>query len=103
MTKFRVSADTPNRIDFCFSCEDVWLDAGEWELIEALVGSRHLSNIITQPWQYRVMSDSVEKSERKRLKEEFGADYEKVVELGDLLKEHPAKLEILAYLSSRSR
>ncbi|MEM7433388.1 MAG: zf-TFIIB domain-containing protein, partial [Pseudomonadota bacterium] len=54
MTKYRVSANTPNRIDYCAHCEDVWLDAGEWELIESVVGSTELANITSQPWQYRV-------------------------------------------------
>lgn len=103
MTKFRVSADAANRIDFCSSCEEVWLDAGEWDLIGALVGSRHLANITTQPWQYRVMSDSVEVMALERLKKRLGSDYEKVVEFGDLLEGHPERLEILAYLAKRSR
>lgn len=103
MTKFRASANAPNRIDFCFSCDEVWLDGGEWELIEALVGSGQLANITTQPWQYRVMTTSVERMELDRLKKEFGENFEKVVELGDLIESHPARLEILAYLSSRSR
>ena len=103
MTKYRISADAPNRIDFCSRCEDVWLDGGEWELVEALVGSDHLANITTQPWQYRLMSDSVRKMEVERLKKELGADYERVVNLSEFLDGHPARLEILAYLSSRSR
>lgn len=103
MTKFRVSADSANKIDFCLSCDEVWLDSGEWEVIEALVGSGELSKITTQPWQYRVMADSIERMELARLKEDFGEDFEKVVELGKILDDHPARLEILAYLSGKSR
>ena len=103
MTKFKVSVDADNRIDFCLSCDEVWLDSGEWELIEALVGSGKLSNITTQPWQYRVMEDSVERMELVRLMEDFGENFDKVVELGKILDGHPARLEILAYLSSKSR
>ncbi len=103
MTKFKVSADVDNRIDFCSSCDEVWLDSGEWELIEKFVGSGELSNITTQPWQYRVMTDSVERMELDRLKSDFGDDFDKVVELAEILDGHPARLEILAYLSSKSR
>ncbi len=96
MTKFRVSADTENKIDFCLSCDEVWLDSGEWELIEALVGSGELSKITTQPWQYRVMADSIERMELTRLKEDFGDSFDRVVELGKVLDGHPARLAILA-------
>jgi hypothetical protein len=49
------------------------------------------------------MTESVERMELERLKADFGDDFEKVVELGETLDGHPARLEILAYLSSRSR
>ena len=103
MTKYRVSAEMPNRIDFCSRCEDVWLDGGEWELIEALVGSDQLTNITTQPWQYRLTSETTKKMELDRLKKQLGTDFEKVIGLSEFLDGHPARLEILAYLSSKSR
>lgn len=103
MTKFKVSVDAENRIDYCSSCDEVWLDGGEWELIEALVGAGELSNITTQPWQYRLMTDSVEKMESDRLKQDFGENFDKIIELAKILDGHPARLEILAYLSSKSR
>lgn len=103
MTKYRISANAPNRIDFCARCEDVWLDEGEWELIETLVGSHQLANIASQPWQYRVMSDSREEMEARRLSGELGDDYEKMLEVAGWLERHPSRLEILAYLSGRAR
>ncbi len=103
MTKFKVAADVDNRVDFCSSCDEVWLDNGEWELIESLVGSGELSNITTQPWQYRVMTDTMERIELDCLKKDFGEDFDRVTALAEILDGHPARLEILAYLSSRSR
>jgi len=99
MTKYRISADAPNRIDFCASCEDIWLDEGEWLLVESLAGSEHLATITTQPWQRRIQLESAEQMADERLKAAFGSDYEKVIELRDWLNDHAARDEIFAYLS----
>ena len=103
MTKYRISADSRNRIDLCAKCEDVWLDDGEWELIETLVGSHELANITSQPWQHKVTSDTVDKMASERLSKELGDDYQRIFELREWLEEHPSRFEILAYLSHKSR
>lgn len=102
MTKFRISADSPNRIDYCAGCEDVWLDEGEWDLIEALAGSDHLATILTQPWQRRVIVESVEKMKHERLKTLLGSDYDKVMGLNDWLTDHTSRDVILTYLRRKS-
>ncbi len=103
MTKFRISAETDNRLDYCASCDEVWLDGGEWEMIEKLVGSGELANITTQPWQYRVTTATTEMMALERLKKTLGDDFQSVAQFRELLDGHPARLEILAYLSSNSR
>lgn len=98
MTKYRISADAPNRVDFCARCEDIWLDEGEWALVEALAGSDHLANIITQPWQRRVRIATEAQLETERLKTVFGEDYDRVIAFHEWLNAHPDKGEVLAYL-----
>ncbi len=102
MTKYRISPDAPNRIDFCAGCEDIWLDDGEWEMVELLAGSDHLANIVTQPWQYRLRGEALEKMERKRLAARLGDDFDKVRELANWLHDHEARDEIFAYLLRKS-
>src|SRR5688572_17224366 len=36
MSKYRISAEKHNRLDYCAHCEEVWLDDGEWQLVESL-------------------------------------------------------------------
>ena len=103
MSKYRVSADAENRIDYCPDCDDVWLDGGEWELIDALVGSDSLAAITTQPWQYRVTKNIEANLEEKRLRALLGNDYERLLETSDWLDGHPARQEILAYFVEKSR
>lgn len=45
MTKFRFSADAKNQIDLCDRCDLVWLDHGEWVLVEHLVLSGQLAKV----------------------------------------------------------
>lgn len=98
MTKFRIMSAAPNHIDYCAHCEDIWLDHGEWELIDAMAGSDHLANILTQPWQRRVRSESQENMERDRLRELLGADYKKLADVKEWLDAHSSRDVILAYL-----
>src|SRR5262245_9998254 len=37
MSKYRISAERTNRLDYCPHCEEIWLDEGEWQLVESLV------------------------------------------------------------------
>jgi len=98
MIKYRISARSDHRIDYCASCEDIWLDGGEWELIENLVGSKHLARIFTQPWQHRIRLETVDIMRSDRLESSFGKDFEKIRDLKDWLDKHPAREEVLAYL-----
>ena len=102
MTKYKVSADVSNQIDFCVNCEDVWLDNGEWELIDTLVGSEYLAAIITQPWQHKIRQTRTKRMEENRLSSLLEDEYEKVLELANWLDGHEARDEILAYLHKHS-
>lgn len=98
MTKYRISADAPNRIDLCPGCEDVWLDQGEWDLVESLAGSDHLAEIFTQPWQRRIRLETGERAEELRLREKFAEDYDRISAFRDWFRGHPARDEIIAFL-----
>lgn len=102
MTKYRISSESPNRIDFCEPCEDIWLDHGEWEIVEDLAGSDHLWTILTQPWQRRIVTESIDKMEVERLQDLLGPDYEKIVELSRWLTGHASRDLILTYLRRKS-
>ena len=42
MMKFNISGDVNNRLDLCSYCGEVWLDGGEWQLLEQLTIRHHL-------------------------------------------------------------
>lgn len=98
MSKYRISAERANRLDYCPHCEEIWLDDGEWQLIESLVMSGEFSKVFTQAWQYAVRAGITGAMEEHRLRELLGADYERFVEFARWLGAQQARQEILAQL-----
>jgi Zn-finger nucleic acid-binding protein len=103
MSKYRISAQKSNRLDYCPHCEEIWLDEGEWELVEGLVMAGEFTRVFTQAWQYAVRSSMTGAMEEQRLREVLGGDYERVVQFAEWLQSQPAKQEILARLTRRER
>jgi Zn-finger nucleic acid-binding protein len=102
MSKYRISSERTNRLDFCPHCEEIWLDDGEWELVEGLVSAGDFTKVFTQSWQYAVRTGITSAMEEQRLRELLGADYERVVQFAEWLRAQPVKQEILARLVRRT-
>jgi len=102
MTKYRLSGGVANRVDVCVSCDEVWLDAGEWELLEALQLSLKVSSIFTDTWQRRIRHENSEEARRSVLVRLVGdADAKQVEEFREWLAQKKHKPEIMAYLYRR--
>ena len=101
MSKYRISAERSNRLDYCPHCEEIWLDDGEWQLIESLVSSGELTKVFTQAWQYAVRTGVTGAMEEHRLRELLGADYPRFAEFARWLDAQPERQEILAQLAQR--
>jgi Zn-finger nucleic acid-binding protein len=99
MSKYRVSAAKSNRLDYCPHCEEIWLDEGEWQLVEAVVESGDFAKVFTQAWQQHVRLDVSRAMEEQRLRSLLGADHGRVVEFGEWLASQPSRQEILAWLA----
>ncbi len=99
MTKFNISGCTKNRLDLCTTCDEAWLDAGEWELLKALSLSKDIPSVFTDPWQRKVRKEIGEIKLKDRFTKIVGeADMEKAEEVRTWLKEHDKRTEILFYL-----
>jgi Zn-finger nucleic acid-binding protein len=101
MSKYRVHAEKSNRLDYCPHCEEIWLDDGEWELVEGLVISGEFARVFTQVWQYAVRAGVTGAMEEQRLRSLLGADFERVAAFSEWLQTQPAKQEILARLARK--
>ena len=101
MTKFRVVASAGNKLDYCPQCDEVWLDSGEWQQLEDLGLRRSLGSVFTEPWQRHVRAEISEKMHESRLREWFGADYDRVADFRAWAQAHPSYEKILAWLRDR--
>jgi Zn-finger nucleic acid-binding protein len=99
MSKYRVNAEKSNRLDYCPHCEEIWLDDGEWQLVEGLVATGDFAKVFTQAWQHAVRTGVTDAMEEQRLRELLGTDYDRVARFADWLSAQPAKQEILARLA----
>ncbi len=103
MTKYRISSEIPNRVDYCAHCEDLWMDRGELEALEAVIRAGYLTKIVTQPWQEHVRNESTKHLEEDRMKRLLGPDYERLLEFSEWVKRSPNRDEIIAYLHRARR
>jgi Zn-finger nucleic acid-binding protein len=101
MSKYRISAEHRNRLDYCPHCEEVWLDDGEWQLVESLVTRGEFTKVFTQAWQHGVRGDVSSAMQEQRLRQLLGGDYERVIDFAKWLRDQPARAEIIARLASR--
>ncbi len=103
MSKYRIASVPSNRLDYCPHCEEIWLDGGEWELVESLVQSGELTRVFTQGWQRAVRAEIAESMSEQRFQELLGPDYARVTEFAAWLSDHKSRNEILARLQRRKR
>jgi Zn-finger nucleic acid-binding protein len=101
MSKYRIRSDKTNRLDYCPHCEEIWLDEGEWGLVEGLVASGDFTKVFTQAWQYAVRTGLTAAMEEQRLRELLGGDYDRVAQFAEWLQSQESKPEILARLARR--
>jgi Zn-finger nucleic acid-binding protein len=99
MAKFKLTGTVANRVDVCATCDEAWLDGGEWELLEALQLSHELPAILTDAWQRRIRREQSEGTRREILVRLIGeAGTSRVEEFKDWLARNAHKSHVLAYL-----
>jgi Zn-finger nucleic acid-binding protein len=99
MTKYRLLGSVENRLDVCVTCDEAWLDGGEWELLEQLKLSHKMPAIFTDAWQRRIREEKSEETRATILKKTIGeAAAAKVEEFRAWLNTQKQKSTILTYL-----
>lgn len=102
MTKYRLTNNVANRLDVCGRCDEVWLDAGEWELLESLQLNLKVAAVFTDKWQRRIRRESSEDARRRTMIRLMGeADTRRVEEFREWLSRHEHRSQIMAYLFRR--
>jgi Zn-finger nucleic acid-binding protein len=103
MMKFRISSKAENRVDLCACCYDLWLDAGEWQLIKQLEMQGKLPSIFSDFWQNNIRVELSEKAYHARYEEIFGDDYTKIKDIKDWMDGQDKKQAIINFLKTPKR
>jgi Zn-finger nucleic acid-binding protein len=99
MMKYKISGAVTNRVDVCSTCDDAWLDGGEWELLEALHLSHEIPAILTDAWQRRIRRELTAETRRSILVRLVGEDgTQRVEQFGEWLDGSGHKSHVLTYL-----
>jgi Zn-finger nucleic acid-binding protein len=99
MAKYQLAGSVSNRVDVCSTCDEAWLDRGEWELLEALQLSLKIPAILTDAWQRRIRRELSEEARRSSLKRMIGEEgTARVEEFKRWLDGNEHKSHVLAYL-----
>lgn len=102
MQKFRISGGSSNRLDLCTSCDEAWLDGGEWALLKALELSKEMPVVFTEHWQKKVRDEVSEDIRRERFLKILGRkDLDKADEFREWIKSHPRRHDIIFYVSHK--
>lgn len=99
MTKYQISSQKSNRLNICVSCDDAWVDDGEWVLIKSLGLIKKIPAIFAEPWQSRIKQEISEKSRFERLEKAVGPDdARRAKEVRGWLSSNTSKASIIRYI-----
>lgn len=99
MTKYQIYGSVGNRLDLCSSCDEAWLDNGEWSLLKALELSHKLPAVFTDDWQLRVRREVNEIQRKERYLKLLGEDeLRQAEEFRKWIDNHPKRQTILEYV-----
>lgn len=102
MSRHRTGTTPDFRLDRCSPCQLVWLDDGEWPLLEQAGLATQLDAVLTDAWQQRVQAAELQARRDADLRARLGsATFDEIRRLQGWLRDHPQRSEILALLNSR--
>lgn len=100
MLKYRTTSKEPFVIDQCGTCNGVWFDGGEWELLKSqgLINKVHL--FFSEHWQTKVRRELSEIRQDALLRERLGEDvFTEVLRMKQWISEQPESRAIHALLN----
>lgn len=99
MTKYQITGELTNRLDVCASCDEAWIDSGEWVLLKSLSLAKDIPTILTDSWQRKIRKEQSEKQRFERLEGLVGPeDAQRAKETREWLEGKTTKPTIMRYI-----
>ena len=103
MERVKVSNEAPFRLDYSAAGQGVWLDRGEWDVLNALGLERQLDMIVSDRWQRQLQTAASRERLDRAQRARFGdAAYGELLRMREWLQEQPNSAEMIAFLSARA-
>ena len=101
MARYKILPDTEFYIDRCRSCNGVWLDQHEWEVLIDRNLHDNLNEFFTRPWQDNLRAVETKNHLDSIYLEKLGEeDYENAKQIREWLTDHPMRGMVLAFLQA---
>jgi len=103
MHKCRIRYETDRRIDYCSTCQTVWLDAGEWEYLKENNLHRLINKLFTEPYQRKLRVEKTRTVLSEKYTDQLGEEeYKQLKEVRDWVYNNENKELLLAYLNAKN-
>lgn len=103
MARVKVSNEAPFRLDYSASAQGVWLDRGEWEILNGLGLARQLDAVVSERWQRQLQSTASRERMDRAQRARFGeAAYQELTRMRDWLQAQPNSAEMMAFLNAKA-
>ena len=104
MLRCNMLADKAHGLDYCFHCEEVWLDHGEWQYLKSQGLHTRINSIATEPYQRRLREQALRDAGLQRFRQNLGdAAFAQVQSFAQWLQTQEQADAILRYLKQETR
>lgn len=102
LTRAKVPITTPFFVESCASCNGIWLDHGEWEILRQLGLELEIKKLFLRGWQATLRDKQKAKNEQAVIIQKLGPELaEKLFEIANLLETYDDEEVGIAYLINR--
>lgn len=102
LARSRVSVSPPFYVERCSRCGGIWLDRGEWDVLQQLGWEGAIAYLFTEDWQNLMREYEYADRERRATIEKLGEDLaQQIFDLAEKLENHPNGDFGVAYLMRR--
>jgi Zn-finger nucleic acid-binding protein len=100
LLRYKIGRGISFSLDRCNTCNGVWLDPNEWDVLKRHGLHAELSSIFTDVWQRRVRQEERRRAIEAIYVDKLGVeDYAEIRRVRAWIQGHPQRLALLAYLT----
>ena len=103
MLRYNALADKAHGLDYCFHCEEVWLDPGEWLYLKGKGLHTRITSISTDAYQRRLREQASRDAALQRFRASIGDEaFDATETFRTWLAGQPHKAQILRHLANEA-